>query len=76
MEDQLFKLKHYKHPVSVPPRGLLDSPWKMSNFQKISEVRPENKFSTREATRPIGDDMKTQPHEQIHCANLKIYTPE
>ena len=55
------------HPVSVPSWRLLDSPKKMSNFQKFSGLKPRNKFFTgeiRKATgkeaEPTGNDMKIQ----------------
>ena len=48
-----------KHPVSVPRWGLLNSPRKISNFQKFFEVRPRSKFPTGEKTKPIGE--KTKP---------------
>ena len=53
----------FRHPVSVPQRRLLNSPGKMSNFQKFSVVRPRSKFSTGEIKKPTGDDMKIQRGE-------------
>ena len=60
----LTKLRAYlfycsKHPVSVPRWGLLNSPRKISNFQKFFEVRPRSKFPTGEKTKPT--EEKTKP---------------
>ena len=60
------------HPVSVRPWGLLSSLRKMSNFQKLSGLRPKNKFFTKETTKSAGDDMKIQQGELINI--LKVYT--
>ena len=63
----LTKLRAYlfycsKHPVSVPRWGLLNSPRKISNFQKFFEVRPRSKFPTGEKTKPT--EEKTKPTGQ------------
>ena len=66
----IFSLGHSSHPVSVRRWGLLDSPGKMSNFQKFYGVRPRGKVSTGEIRKPIwettkstGDDIKIQRGE-------------
>ena len=46
------------HPLSVARWGLLDSPGKMSNFQKFYGVRPRSKFSTGEIRKRIGEIRK------------------
>ena len=51
------------HPVSVPRWGLLDSPRKLSNFQKISGIRPWSMISIGEEKKPKGDDTKIQQGE-------------
>ena len=47
-------------PVPAPQWGLLDSPEKMSVFQKISWVERRSTFSTGETIKPAVDDMKIQ----------------
>ena len=57
------------YPVLVPWWGLLHAFEKMSNFPKFLGGRPRSKFSTRETTKPIGNDMKMQRDEltSIQC---------
>ena len=64
------------HPVSVPRCRLLDSPGKISNFEKSSGVRPSSKFFTRDIIKPTGDNMKNlrgEPHKHT-ILNEKTYT--
>ena len=66
----MHELCNIAHPVSVPRWGLLDSPGKMTNFQKFSGEKPRSNFSTGEIRKPTGktteltgDDMKIQRGE-------------
>ena len=56
----------FKHPVSVPRWGLLDSPGKMSKFQKFCGVRPRSKFSPGRQPNPTGVIWK-------HCTKNEVF---